>query len=66
MSIMAIIVQGRTYKSKRAFYETMHPEHISATQNDIYRYLYHIFQSIIAKQKKYSIVKDKEQKRNSL
>ena len=34
---MAIIVQGITYKSKRAYYETIHPEHIGATQNDIDR-----------------------------
>ena len=38
--IMAITIQGVTYKSKRAYYESLHPGHIGATQNDIDRFIY--------------------------
>ena len=37
---MAITIQGVTYKSKRAYYESLHPGHKGATQNDIDRFIY--------------------------
>ena len=37
---MAITIQGVTYKSKRAYYESLHLGHIVATQNDIDRFIY--------------------------
>ena len=63
---MAIIVQGITYKSKRAYYETIHPEHVDATQNDIDRYLYHNVPEYHNKKKTFYREKYREKKNNTV
>ena len=38
---MTFVVDGITYKSKRAYFHEMNPDHENATQNEIDKFLYH-------------------------